>query len=203
MSGADNAWEEGSMLPEPFFARYPAIDSDDPEEMALCAKTVHERYDLGFSLFTDEHAKKYPLLARSLASSAPARDVRIVWTTDAGSGHNWTQIQRHPVTITPGEDEETVRDEVFDRLCADMESTLRNGVASSTTLANGLPLHTCGGVRELLGRELKDTDEIRLRPLREPVWRITRWPEEVGGGVVGEWIVEFSLQAVPRAVVAA
>lgn len=209
MIGADNAWEEGSALPARFAPdRYPQFDSDDPEQIALAAKTVIEKHDLGFSLFTDEHAEKYPLLARALADMGAAYSTKIEWLYDKLAGgrtyhildFNWSQIQRHPVKLAPGDDESAVRDEYFDRLCSDMESVLWDGVRSGPEYGKPytLPLHTSGGVRELLGRDPNENDIIRLRCLREPFWRVTRYPEECGGDVVCEWIVEFSVEAIPQ-----
>lgn len=181
-----NAWPQGSTHP-----RYPAGEA-----------FLSESHALGWSMFRRRHKRMYPLLAAALGNHRPAHSVRIEWLDDAHfmQGHafglvardNFQQIVRVPRNIHGNRAAECAR--AFHTLCADIESSLRHGVKGGP--AQLVPLRTTmGGVLELLGRDYRPGDYLALRPLRDPVWRVTTYPS---GSVIGEWIAEVSLEARPR-----
>lgn len=161
----------------------------------------------GYRKAIEGREHEYPLLARAIDNLQPAQNVKIEWP----GGWNYQQIVRWPFGIT---DRELVRhgipegalnehpalvahkDEFLTKVLESIERILWDGVRDLPRTFT----RTCGGARELLGRDPIDTDRIALRPLRDLEFRT--W-EKDNGTVVGEWIAEFSLEAVAGAPVPA
>lgn len=184
---AVNAWPEGAKHPA-----YPAGES-----------VGYKREDAGWSMFRRRHARKYPLLALALRERERANSTHIYWLESVrDSTGRWgrimrsnnQQIMRVARELSGGEGVEKAR--AFHHLCSDIEWCLRHGakygVNENEPVYDEYPFATMAGARALLGRDPQPGDMFRLRPLRDPFWRVTTYPD---GKVMGEWITEVSLMA--------
>jgi hypothetical protein len=181
-----HAWPQGAPLPAEF------VGAGESSTTTLAA-------DWG-----RVNARRFPLLARALKEERPAQRCRVEWIEDIcvdrriGRILRWnnTQIFRVPKTLG-GRNEATIRRAAFDELLAQIEQTLRYGARSGlnhdTPDFSVFPLTTMGGTRELLGRDAKSGDLLRLRTLRGPQWRRFEW----AGKTTGEWLAEVSLEVRP------
>lgn len=155
---------------------------------------------------------EFPVLARATADLVPAANPKIEWTVGDEVWFNWTQIIRYPYNVFGAAEgaamaeprPDPLKDEQRDKFLAAIEDTLTHGIPTDQRTGLWLPLRTCGGYRYFLGRELREDDELTLRPLREPVWRVfTHMGYDREDGPVkldrpiGEWLAEVSLQVVP------
>lgn len=165
--------------------------------------------------------QEFPLLARALAASVPAKSCKIEWIGAGGVvQENYTSILRYPYqqsaeqgSASRGEDTRPPAESLTEFLRG-VEVTLWDGMP---TIESGKWYRTtCGGVRHFLGRDPQGDDSIILRPLREPfMWTWTHdFVDDETGAVVGydsdrpahwvekeqplyEWLAEFSLEVTP------
>jgi hypothetical protein len=146
-----------------------------------------------------------PLLELALKDSAPAQSVRVEWLADRFEGRqiktgvltNYTQILRQPFSpeVREGKLEtfaQAARN-AGERILDDVENTLWFG-KPRRYFQGPHPLTMCGGVYHYLRRRVYENDRVILRPLSSLMLRDFR---DLGGGVDGEWLWEFSLQVIP------
>lgn len=136
---------------------------------------------------------RYPLLARALENARPTLRPKIEWLYDdpetGETKHDFNYVQFFRYARSVSGDAMAGADELFEQLCADVENVLWNGRRSYTPARR-----TCGGARELLGRNPRPEDWIALRPLAGPA----SWVTAVGNEVIVELVAELSLEAIRK-----
>lgn len=173
-----------------------SLANDPPPEAYTFAELVKGR------------EKEFPILAIAAPRTSAAKSVEISWVTrDRQVLRNYQQIVRCPYDARPVEEgsyrdvEEESKQDSLTKFLAACETILRDGVPYLSYSLSGMPLRSCGGIFHYLHRkELLIGDRIRLRPLREPIYRrFTWWMDSDGNWVAldhikGEWLAEFSLE---------
>ena len=148
---------------------------------------------------------RWPLFTHAMKNADLAHSFKVEWVSgnsmslDSDSfNHNFTQIVR--TAFTPGDAPEVHEAWALRDHLDTIEDILLNGrrFYGSRELRPGIkfPHHTCGGVRELLGREPNVADRIELLWLRPTcVLELRQAPEDPEAK--SELISEFSLRVSP------